>query len=331
MTKIEKNEPKLPKRKNWSSLRWWKEVYREKVFSHFLRRDATYIVNEEWDNLIILDACRYDAFHKLNSIDGVLQARVSGGSESLEFLVHNFANNPEISDFSDIVYVTANPFVNYAINEFLVPNTFHRVLPIWSNGWDDKLNTVPPQCVADEALKAREQYPDKRLIIHFMQPHFPSLTRRFGDTGFKENRSGVLGGKTVNEWKDTTVEDLLERGHLRTEEVVSAYEENLLIVLAYVKDLVSRLPGRTVVTSDHGEMFGERPPLLCPFLLYPFRVFGHPGKFHIRQLVTVPWLIVAAKELTCEGSFKEPSKRAGEDNLSDEEKVKERLQKLGYL
>jgi len=42
------------------------------------------------------------------------------------------------------------------------------------------------------------------------------------------------------------------------QEVWEAYIENLHVVLPHVEDLMTSLEGKTVVSSDHGNMVGER-------------------------------------------------------------------------
>lgn len=127
---------------------------------------------------------------------------------------------------------------------------------------------------------------DKRLIIHFMQPHSPFLGTKFvGVSSFRELRNAVLENR--DRFRDTLWANLVEKDELDIKEVLFAYKENLRIVLSYVKELIAMLPGRTVVTSDHGNLFGER-----PHILYPFKEFGHKSRLHVKQLVSVPWLIV---------------------------------------
>lgn len=43
-----------------------------KVFYQLMMKNrTTFIMEKDWDNLIILDGCRYDAFKKINSIPGI--------------------------------------------------------------------------------------------------------------------------------------------------------------------------------------------------------------------------------------------------------------------
>ena len=117
---------------------------------------------------------------------------------------------------------------------------------------------------------------------------------------------------------------LLQRGDLDRDDVLSAYKENLKIVLSHAAELVKDFPGRTVITSDHGETFGDRPGIL-----YPFRVYGHPRHRHVKPLVVVPWLIIEKRGGIAEPRHEEPNEQAHSEQ--DDEKIKERLRKLGYI
>ena len=70
-----------------------------------------YVLNEDWDNLIILDACRFDFFKtiiKKSSIEGKLESRISRGAHTTSFLIQNFRGKK----CDDIIYITANPYVD---------------------------------------------------------------------------------------------------------------------------------------------------------------------------------------------------------------------------
>jgi hypothetical protein len=303
--------------RNWRSTKWWKGVYRRRIYSRLLRADGTYILDEQWDNLVILDACRYDAFRKLNRIVGKLESRISRGSCTVEFLRENFTKYPRQAALREIVYVTANPYVNLHLGD-----RFHRIYPVWDHGWNDDLSTVPPEHVVEEALKARMEHPNKRLIVHFMQPHFPSLIGRFpAETGIEGLRSHALGKST---YAEMTVEDLLEEGKLTREEVWSSYKDNLSIVLSHVEELTRRMPGITVITSDHGDLFGERLGFL-----YPFREYGHKCELHVRQLILVPWLILRNDTRVVPRTEPRGLEKSTYSREEDE-KIKDRLRRLGY-
>jgi hypothetical protein len=225
------------------------------------------VMGKEWDTLILLDACRFDAFSDLNSLHGSLSAVTSRGSTSREFLLRNFADRK----LHDTVYVTSSPqVVGYEFR-------FHDVIHVWDSQWDKELRTVRPDSVTNAALEAANEYPDKKLIIHYMQPHYPFI----GPTGRElETHATFTGG--LREREHLSIWELLSAGSVSMEEMRTAYEENLELVLEEVTGLVDELNGKTIVTSDHGNLFGER---VSPL---PIRLYGHPPNVPAENLIQVP-------------------------------------------
>ncbi len=271
-------------------------------------------MSEDWDNLLILDACRYDMFADRIDLDGELQSRISLGSSSEEFLERNFASG----EFHDTVYINSNPYI-HRLN--LDEGTFHAVIDCISD-WDTELQTVTPETVAQAAVDAHETHSEKRLIVHFMQPHAPFI----GEIG----QNMVGGGWTMddegephrdietepgiwNQLRDGTADVDLER-------VWKAYMENLDVVLAEVTDLLETLDGKSVITADHGNFVGER---LSPI---PSRQkYGHPYGVHAEELVKVPWFVIEG-----DGRREVQAEPPVEQETVDEEIVDERLEALGY-
>jgi len=60
------------------------EIYRP-LFS-FLGHEGVKVVEEEWDYIIVLDACMYDIFEDVNWIDGKLESIISKGSGTPEWI-----------------------------------------------------------------------------------------------------------------------------------------------------------------------------------------------------------------------------------------------------
>ena len=278
-------------RKNWKNRVWWKYLFVSQMLSSIIfrnkRNSGHYILKENWDNLIILDACRFDVFKeeiKKWNIKGELEYRISRGSWTVPFLLENFKNIKDKNlELNDIVYITANPYVSALFRDM-----FYKIIPVWDFGWDESLKTVPPKRVYEAALKAKLRYPRKKLIIHFIQPHEPFVNLRENTaTGFSRLRHAVLSENSENTIKhDVSIWDLVEKGVIDRDDAIKGYIENLRWVMPYVIRLCKVLPGKTVITSDHGEAFGEK---IHP--LIPIRVYGHPDKVRIRPLIIVPWFI----------------------------------------
>ncbi|MFH1785861.1 MAG: hypothetical protein ABH842_05520 [Candidatus Micrarchaeota archaeon] len=72
-------------------------------------------------------------------------------------------------------------------------------------------------------------------------------------------------------------------------EFLKEYNANLILVLNEVKGLNEHLPGKTIITSDHGEACGERDPVL------KIPVYGHPSHSKLPVLIEIPWFIVDNK------------------------------------
>lgn len=262
------------------------------------------LIQEEWDNVLILDACRYDMFERIHALPGVLEKRQSKGSHTSEFLQANFAGRT----LHDTVYVTASPM--YYRNRGSLDAEFHDVIDIWrEGGWHDEYRTVLPETVVEFAREANDAFPKKRLIVHFLQPHYPFV----GPTGRKRFELNDLNF----EW------DKAVAGELDTPDRVlwEAFRENLEIVLPHVEDLIMELPGQSVVTADHGQMINERSSPI------PMREYGHPPGIYTEELVTVPWLQYqngGRKEIVAE----RPTDAGSEVDDTD---VQDRLESLGYL
>lgn len=187
----------------------WRDIIVKNIYyRRLVGNKGSYFMQEDWDNLIILDGCRYDMFKKINNIKGTLEYRLSRDSCTNEFLNRNFKEKK----FNDTVYVTANPLVNYHVS-----NSFAKIIPFWKDGWYEKYNTVLPHTVVEYGLKANEMYSQKRLIIHFIPPHFSFI----GETSRKKigvhegvlSRSLALGYKDV-EHKANFLWNLFKEGKL---------------------------------------------------------------------------------------------------------------------
>lgn len=286
-----------------------------KYYKH--RNHRGYDISEgDWDNLLILDGCRYDLYREtikgMTDLDGELKGVRAAGSSSSEFFSSNFVNLG--NEFHDTVYITANASIQNHSDD-----VFYAKHDLLTDGWDDEYETVLPDTVVKSTLNGHRRYPHKRIIAHFMQPHYPFL----GETGEKIEHSGIRkldeNGEPVGKL-ERSVWSLLKHGEISRELVWNAYRENLEIVLDSVKELLRGLDGKTVITSDHGNLVGD---WIGPI---PTRGFGHPSHLHTEKLIRVPWHIVTR------GNRREVIKESPISTESPSESVvKHRLRELGYM
>ena len=257
------------------------------------------VFSEDWDNLLILDACRYDYFDACSDLSGRLESRISKASSTREWVWANFTDK----QLHDVVYVSANPNFRKVADD--IEAEVHAYIDVWDEvAGDGGANIVPPETVTEVTLEVAAEYPRKRLLVHYVQPHYPFL--------------GPTGRKMFD--PSTTLRDTSRHVSENAPELRSAYKENVDIVLAEVSDLLPKLQGKTVVSADHGELLGER---LSPI---PFRAYGHPLGVYVDELVTVPWHVYingARKDIVAEPPIDADS--------IDPERIERQLRDLGYV
>jgi hypothetical protein len=144
--------------------------------------------------------------------------------------------------------------------------------------------TVLPDVLTGYILNHADDYNDKRLVIHFMQPHMPFLRRT--ETGIKRHTiSADVGLLKYSDFADGADPNnipwwnRLETGEITRKDAFDAYRNTLQIVLEEIKPLLNKLQGKTVVSADHGNAFGED------------GIYGHPQYRAHQSLVKVPWFI----------------------------------------
>lgn len=270
------------------------------------------IFGEDWDNLVILDACRYDMFESTSQLEGTLSHRISKGSSTVEWLKANFDGR----NLRDTVYVTSNPQLEENRDRWDIQ--LHETINVWLNqGWDSKTGTVLADTMTEAVIDAHEQFPHKRIVAHYMQPHYPFVP---AETDFDKDHLHLMDGEGGVS-SDENVWNQKFKGELDTsrEELWSIYMENLEYVLEHIEKLLDEVSGKTVITADHGNYVGERASPI------PIREWGHPRGLYDEPLVRVPWLEYERG--------KRRKIRADESKSRDDiesETVSDRLQALGY-
>lgn len=272
------------------------------------------VVAADWDFLVVLDACRPAALravlrgetqsrnrYNALSVDGLLtqgdlQRRKSRGSHTVEWLWGNFVDR----QLHDTVYVSAN------VQPFLYQDGLncHAVEHVWLDGFDPDLGTVPPAEMTDAALDIAARFPNKRLVVHYLQPHYP----------FRQGTTNELG--TMAFWNAVAAGQIdVSRDQLR-----GWHRDNLEWVLPEVERFLSKVDGRAIITSDHATALGDR---VNPF---PIREWGHPWGIYARSLIEVPWLSVrngSRRRLVREPPIEETG--------PDIDQARKQLAELGYL
>ncbi len=118
-----------------------------------------------------------------------------------------------------------------------------------------------------------------------MQPHYPFIGKhKIIHDGVKNLRNKKIMEKDSVNLEEKNPWDDLAEGKVSLEEFMTAYTDNLKLVLKNVKSLLPSLEGEVIITSDHGNCLGE------------MGLHHHPGGYHIKPLIEVPWLVVKDKD-----------------------------------
>ena len=292
-----------------------------------MRVKVVNVMEEDWDLLIVLDACRYDYFSEMyrDFFIGKLEKRVSPGCSTVEWLKRSFT-----SFYEDIIYISGNPYVNSKVKiaGFDAKKHFYKVIDVWDFGWDWGIGTVPPAEINRATLRYYLKYPGKRFIIHYMQPHAPYLSTRFRLVGYHKSDpkdGSVLSGVASYRKVDRRIESIINvigtllsklgmvesawelrdkiglppispmdvvRRKYGKNGLIEAYKENLRIVLNYVAKLCEKFPRKKIIiTSDHGELLGEEGAYEHPNGPID-KIFNNFFPKRRKILREVPWLTV---------------------------------------
>ena len=228
--------------------------------------DSTLVAEREWDFLFVLDACRWDTFCKVWGEE--VPFIHSPGSCTAEWSEENFMKG---GNFGDTVVITSSPYMTPWFFESKGRQyPFGECINQFLEGWDEELGTVLPSTMTDAVRTALPRLSGKRVIIHFIQPHVPWVR-------FVLDRPEILGKfKTLQSWEILWF--MVMSQEISLTEAKAAYEDNLSMVLDEIASLIKDLKGKIVITSDHGNLFGE------------YGLFSHPAGVRVPELTKVPWL-----------------------------------------
>lgn len=291
------------------------------------------ILTHDWNLCIILDACRFDLLQTIFGTEWIPPAGgewntiISIESATQPWIKKTFNINKN-APVEPVTYVCANPYSVEARGSSVV----NHIDEVWQYGDEPVLGTVPPEVVTDRAIH-HYRHQDGRVIAHYIQPHLPALIqkngalcRRFEDEPNNEWSENWLGQKsqsesifdrlpgewTIPEKEPTDFWNRLRFGDLDKETAWKAFEANLNIVLEELNTLLRAVDAeKVIITSDHGNAFGE------------WGIYGHPYHMPFEVLRKVPYIVTSAnRELNYEPNSY---------NMDETTDQKEMLEALGYV
>ena len=279
-------------------------IYGCPAFVNRVRNVGTPVWERDWDVLLVLDACRLDLMREVADEYDFLGGPEnvgslwSVGSKSNEWMERTFT-----AEYADEVersaYVTGNPFTSKVTFD-PAPAVLDEV---WRYAWDDEVRTVPPRPMTDRAIATWREEDVDRMVVHYMQPHGPFLSRPDMGTyrtpdDFGQGFSSLWGeaGRTIP-----------------MSEVWEAYRDNLRRVLDDVALLLENLDApKVAISADHGNAVGE------------WGVYGHPGDVLLPCIRRVPWVETSGRD---DGEYA-PEVERTDDAVTVG--VEDRLRSLGY-
>lgn len=275
------------------------------------------MMKKDWDNLIVLDACRYDYFKKVYKDyfeEGKLEKVDSEAYETSAWLKNRFLGKY----FDKTIYISGTPHVNSVGVNFMkgfdASDHFEKIIDVWDFGWSEDFGGIPPKAVGETTKRVMNKYPEKKIISHFNQPHYPYVGYK---PVIKSKETGMIEAKRMKEGEKELIYNKIKKvlrkvlGKKRMKKIVyspyvkkiikhisvggkgkkpieifvekhnkktllEAYEKNLRSALEEIKEIVNKSPNKkTIITADHGELLGEE------------EKYGHGHED--KKLREVPW------------------------------------------
>lgn len=284
-------------------IRYIKKPYKKALHQvNRFTRPGTQIYNQDWDLLIIVDACRYDLFQEVAEEFGfrdVSRSR-SVASVTRRWMQLNFTPQYR-NEMARTAYICGNPHSDSELD----PSNFALLDEVWRDAWVSP-GTVPPEAVTNAAIRVGRESSPERMIVHYMQPHCPFIPSPELSNGKSLSRFGQQS------WDD--VWQRLEKGEVQLKTVWDGYRENLRLALEEVKVLLQNTDANVaVISSDHGNAVGEQ------------GLYGHPERMPFRCLRTVPYVETVAEDTLSRIDI--DSDYQNENKLT----VNQRLRSLGYI
>lgn len=264
------------------------------------REYGTNVFDEEWDLLVIMDACAASHVAHISDEYPFLSTDTTySNASATPVWMERTMSEEYSSEMEKTAYITSNPWSNSKVSS----EDLGSLEEVWRYGWDDEVGTVQPETVTNAALRHRDEDWD-RMIVHYLQPHrpflnYPKLSHQMSEE-FTENEKENVFYK-------------LRHGEVSEELVREAFRDNLRSCLSEVNRLLRNIDAEeTVITSDHGNMFGKH------------LIYDHPHNVPHPDLRRVPWV-----ETTAVNKDDESPEQVSSDDFDNS--VEDRLKDLGYV
>jgi len=276
--------------------RVWEHVVcrTQRGFTSVVRPGRT-IWEWDWDVMLVIDGCRYDLFDRAAGDFDVVadwEPVRSASSATGEWIERTF-NEEFREEVERTTFVAGNP------RDDLPRDMFAEFVEVSDTYWWQRegMGTTPAEAVTVEAT---ELYRSGSLpmVVHYIQPHFPSKPDPFPEA----------------QARNKSVWEALRVGDVTAEAVWESYEANLRYVLEEVELFLGAVSDDTdvMLTSDHGNMFGE------------YGVYSHRKGTLFDEVRTVPLATLDPSGLT-------ETNEEYEENESEPKAREERLEDLGYV
>lgn len=295
---------------------------------------GTNVFSRDWDVLILLDTCRVDALRAVadeyDFLGNVGSVRSVGGATP-EWIARTFSRQ-YTEEIRQTCYLTSTAQVRGILEERLPKQRsfreshiaykllqYYDTVDIGDLGGTEYLfqyesfgetgpyghpaGPTPPRYVTERGISVARAGQFDRLILHYMQPHAPYVA------------NAIAEGRELEAWEGPRpLRYLRETGDY--DSVWGAYMDDLRWVLDDVEILLENVDAdRVVISSDHGEAFGE------------YGIYGHSiGSLH-PKVRTVPWAVTSGRD----GGSYEPSVEAPAPEREElHQSTEEILETLGY-
>lgn len=237
----------------------------------FLQSQKDLVWERDWDLIVVLDACRWDALNDAMKID--VPKVKSVGTSTPDWIEKVWCQDEP--DFRDVDYISGNATTTAAGEEDFYGDAdlfeHTRYCEAWRWFRDDHVGVPRPVSL----YRLARRY-DPPMVVHFVQPHIPFV----GDFGMylrNLNYPHTLPERT-GDLPGTRLYRLAADGQISIELIREAYRTNLEHALTLAVRLCQDTKGKAILTSDHGEMLGPDD-------------WGHASRYGDNpQVRIVPWV-----------------------------------------